>query len=342
MTRRPVCCITGDVHMTPATLELATSALIQTFDKAKKLSVPVVLNGDLLDTKDIVRAKVANRMIELLTEYKDVSTYINVGNHSLINEKSNEHALHFLEPYAYVIDKPTWIPDLDSWIVPYHSDQATLQRFLDRVQPGRRLIVHQGVSTARMGAYSIDKSSLPKESFAPFRTIGSHYHGRQDIKCGRPKKGTVGLFSYVGSPYSQSWAEAGDGVKGFSILYSDGSLKLVPTNLRLHLVFEWTTDNLSAQVWAESEARTIKNDDLVWIKVTGPRSELDKINKKALGEQLFGHSNYKLDKIPTDSVPLAISNVVRKDTEVLDAIIDGLSEPEAHKMKLKKMWKELI
>lgn len=342
MKSKPTCTITGDIHFTVNNLEVATSAVIQMLALSRKLGVPAVLNGDVTDGKSILRAEVANRLISILSDNKDVSVYANVGNHDKLSEKSNEHALHFLKPYARIVDEPTRVPALASWIIPYHSDQDALQQVLNEISPGSRIIVHQGVSTAKMGAYSIDKSSLPKECFGRFRTIGSHYHGRQDIECGRPRKGGVGLFSYVGSPYSQSWAEAGDGVKGFSILYSDGSLELVPTNLRRHLVFEWTTDNLSAQAWLESEARIAKPEDLVWIKVTGPRSELDKINKKSLGEQLFGHSNYKLDKIPTDSEPLAVSNVIRKDTEVLDAIIDNLAEPVEHRERLKKMWRTIL
>jgi hypothetical protein len=336
----PVCVISGDIHFTPATLELATSVVQQMKAKAKQLGVPMILNGDTLDSKAIVRGECANRLIELLDD-KSVKTIVNVGNHDLISEKGKEHVLNFLKPYCRVVDTPTFVADVDSWVIPYFGNNSELQAVLNSIPNESRLIVHQGVETANLGHYVFDKSSLPKESYANFRTIGSHYHCRQDIKCGRPRKGAVGLFSYVGSGYTVNFGEANDPEKGFQILMDDGSLEFVPTNLRKHVVAEAEISINGAWLWPNGSYK-IGPHDLIWLKITGPRSELKKLNKEQIGKQLLGHSNYKLDLLPTDAEETTQQVDKLQDTEVLDNLIDSLGETKEQKLRLKSMWREIV
>lgn len=319
----------GDIHFTVPTLELATAALTQAIDKATELNVPLILNGDTLDSKSIIQGRVANRLIELLKSV-EIPVYINTGNHDQLHEKSKESSLNFLKPYATVISEPTWINDLNAWIVPYHSDQSKLRQFLAKAKSGT-LIMHQGIQGANMGHYLKDSSSLPKEEFANFRVIASHYHLRQDIKCGRPQKGAIGLFSYIGNPYSLTWGESGDGLKGYSILMDDGILEFVPTYLRRHIQLELTTENYL------SRPIGIAKNDLLWIKVLGPRSELIKLDKKTV----WPHGDYKLELIPTGEDKKLIKKAATAET-TLDAIIDAAEETELQKSTLKQLWREVL
>lgn len=337
MDTEPVAVCISDIHFSLSTLDLATSALRQAMLHAYSLNVPLVIAGDLTDSKAIIRAEVANRLIEIFNcdeDERPSRILIIVGNHDLVTEKSKEHALNFLRPYADIIQSPIWDDQLKSYLIPYISDSEELQRYLNTLEPNARLIMHQGVQSAHMGHYVQDKSSLPREAFANFRVISGHYHRAQNIKCGRPRKGAVGLFSYIGSPYTTSFAEAEDGPKGFQVLYENGHLQQVETNLRKHVVI-----NIK---WDESIAANLNLKDLLWLKITGPYTELQKL-KKSLIAQKLGRSNFKLDLIPTDSSKIEPNEQMKlSEAELLDKLIDLTEEPKTTKTKLKELWREVV
>jgi hypothetical protein len=333
MSSKPVAVLISDVHYNVTTLPVANTAMKAALAKAEELKVPLVDAGDLLDTKAILRAECVNALIDLFSK-SSTRIVLLVGNHTLINEKGKEHVLNFLRPHCDIIDSPMWDEELQSWLIPYESNSQTLQKTLSDIPGGSRLIMHTGVQSAFMGHYIQDKSSLPKESYANYRVVSGHYHRAQDIKCGRPRKGAVGLFTYIGNPYTLSFGEAQDGSKGFGVLMSDGTLERIPTNLRKHVIIEETVGEFK-------EVPKLATDDLLWLKVRGPKSELSKLNKKALGARYIGHSNFKLDLIPTDS---NVSQPPQKTTEpeLLDHLISDLAESEEFKVYLKELWREII
>ncbi len=346
-TRKAVCVVISDVHFRTDNLSLVTAAMTQALRKAEELNVPLVDCGDLLDSKAIIRAECANAIISVLNKEK-VPVKLVVGNHTLVNEKGKEHALNFLRPYATVIDAPTWDIQLESWLLPYYSDNEELKKVLKNIPDGSRIICHQGVVGANMGTYVVDKSSLDSSYFSNFRTISGHFHARQEIKCGRPRRGAVGLFSYVGSPVTHSFGEANDPEKGFQILMDDGSLEFIPTNLRKHVVLEASIDDFHVKSndlpfsIIKASSRHIKEGDLLWLKVTGPRSELKKLNKEQIGKKLLGHTNFKLDLISSDAEQITAKTETLQDTEVLDMLIESLAEPSEYKELLKGLWREIV
>jgi hypothetical protein len=342
--RKPIAAITGDLHFNLQTLELASSALRQLLSAAQGLNVPAVLNGDTLDQKAIVRGEVANRLIEILQEYDPERIFINTGNHDRLSEKADESSLNFLHPYAQVISYPTFIDCLGAYIVPYFNNSERLQELLNTVPKGSRLIMHQGLLGADMGHYVKDSTSLPREAFADFRVWSSHYHKRQDIKCGRPRKGAVGLFSYVGSAYTVTFAEANDGPKGINIGYDDGILELIPTGLRNHVVIDTTTEILHAADEDGADPFELPNPgDLVWLKLRGPASELAAVKKSYLAE-ILGTPHFKLDKIATETERLDDEDKAEAKSggDLLDALIDKGDEPAPQKVALKTLWRELV
>jgi DNA repair exonuclease SbcCD nuclease subunit len=348
----PKCVLISDIHFTPQTLDLAFSALTQAINKANELHIPLVIAGDTLDSKAIIRAECANAIINILDfgiEPKNV--YILVGNHDLVNEKSSEHALNFLKPYAQVVQCPTWVEEIGVYLMPYTSDPSEILKYLSSAKKDSTIIMHQGVQGAWMGHYVQDRTSLTKEAFADFRVISGHYHRAQDIKCGRVKKGSVGLFTYIGNPYTLSFAEADDGPKGFAILSSDGSLERIPTNLRRHRIFKRTLEEIQTMMergpsssFFQDVVGEFNEDDLIWLKITGSNSELKKLTKKELGDRLFGHNNFKLELIPLDAYETerAITLESLGSADMLDSMIGALSEPESFKQYLKSLWKEYV
>lgn len=328
---KPLAVIIGDIHFQPQTLELASAAVKQAIEKALELDVPLVLNGDTTDTKVNVRGECMNRLLELLVPSDNPEIYVSVGNHDLFNEKSSDHVLGFLRPYVKVVDRTRHVVTKNGsfHIIPYMSDTSLMRNWLDVQTRGSILIMHQGVQTAFMGHYAQDKSSLPPEAFNNLRVIASHYHRRQDIKCGE-----TGLFSYIGNPYTLSFGEAQDPEKGFAVLYSDGSLEFVPTNLRKHVVLDFHLRQLGLCYLPNP-------GDLVWLKLRGPESELAQIEKKDLAQQL-GIDDFRLDLIPDGAEEVVETDVVETAGDTLDSLIDATGETDKQKSNLKKVWRDLL
>lgn len=330
----PKAVLISDIHFTVPTLELASIALATAMDYARMLNVPLVIAGDTLDSKAIIRGECANRLLTILAGAK-TPVYMLVGNHDLLSEKSSEHSLNFLKPLVNVIESPVYVESLDAVLIPYMNSKDDLQELLDKTTTGSLIIMHQGVETAFMGAYVQDKTSLPLAAFANFRVISGHYHRAQNIKCGSPKKGAVGLFSYIGNPYSLSFAEAGDGPKGFQVLYDDGLMKQVVVPLRKHVIME-------AAYGEWTKYPDLNPEDLLWLKVTGTRTQLDSLDKVKIGEMLLGHANFKLEKIYQDAEEVTQPAQSFTSDELIDMLIDNLKEEPEEKARLKNFWRELL
>lgn len=329
-SKSPWAVIISDVHYSLGTLELANAAMRQAINKAEELRVPLVVAGDLHDTKGILRAECMNAMIETFRSMRS-NAIVLVGNHDRINEKGKEHALEFLAPHCILVDTvPVSYHGLH--FIPYESDPNTLLKHLRNMTPGATIVAHTGVQTAYMGHYTQDKSSLPPMEFADFRVISGHYHKRQDVKCGK------NTFSYVGNPYTLNFGEAQDGPKGFVVLYQDGSVEQIPTNLRKHIVLDRCIDNVLTPV------PEYRPGDLVKLRVSGPRSELLKLDRTEIGKTLFGTVDYKLDLNPDKERKEATKakDNTQDVAELFDSLIDALSETKDQKNNLKSLWRTLL
>ncbi len=251
-----------------------------------------------------------------------------VGNHDLINEKGSENSLNFLSPYARIICSTCSWEGLN--FVPY---QPSPEEFLKQISRHEGVVIcHQGVLGAYMGEYIQDKSSVNPIKLKNHIVISGHYHRHQ----------TVGTITYIGTPYTTSFAEANDPAKGFLTLNYDGTFVRHLTNLRRHTIIECLWNEVS---WLNSDRSpyTFYNDDLLWLKVSGPQSELKKLNKTHIGYCLLGHSNFKLDLIATDK-ELSTNKQTHgmSNTELLDMLIGETSETKEQKIRLKETYHDLL
>lgn len=330
MRSKPKAVIISDIHFTPNTLELASKSLVLAQNKALELGVPLIIAGDTLDTKDIMRGQCVNRIIDLVEAKEGLSHYFLVGNHDLLNEKGVDHSLRFLSARnnSFVICSPVCVDGL--CFIPYQTNQET---FVTLVRDAGKFIVlcHQGLQGANLGHYVQDKTSVTQEQMAGRRIISGHYHARQDIPLPND-----GLWSYVGNPYTLSFGEAKDPEKGFQVLMEDGTLEFVPTKLRKHVIVE---HNISTR---ELSLPNVAHNDLIWLKLSGTSVELAQVDKQRLGKLYFGSSNFKIDKIPTDSTPEILPTKSLTKLEILDQLIDSASESIENKEKLKSLAKELL
>lgn len=327
---KPVAVLISDVHYSVPTLKLADAAMRQAITTANELCVPLIVAGDLHDTKANLRGECVNAMLETFSRHRNVIKYVLRGNHDAINEKSKEHSLNFLRNEVILIDIPRQGPC--GYLIPYHYDPDELRVYLKTIPKGSTIIMHQGITGSKSGDYIQDKSAILPEDVAGLRVISGHYHARQTISLP-----DGGQWDYVGNPYTLTYGEANDPPKGFQILMSDGSLKFVPTNLRKHIVVE--TDVAGLEIYRFTGSRPNK-DDLLWVKITDTRENLSALSRKKVSE-ILNIESFKLDLIPIDTKSqIATKNLTQGS--LLDSLIDSLTNTsDDRKVRLKDKWKTL-
>lgn len=322
---KPVAICISDLHFNLTNLVVASTSLKSAILKANHLGIPLIVAGDLNDTKAIIRAEVANALCEIF-KLARTPCYIMVGNHDLCNEKSKEHGLNYLAPYANIVDSPALIAP-SVCLIPYQNDSNQLKEFVGGLNPPVKiLIMHQGFLGAAMGDYIQDKTSLNPEVVKDFTVISGHYHRHQ----------TIGTVTYIGSPYTVTYGEANDGPKGFLILNEDGTFDREILPLRKHVIIEHslpTTDPLKVDL--------THPEDLVWIKVRGPKSLLDKLDQTEMRNSIKCAS-LKIDLIPNDSRVLPSTTISLPHSEIFDCVIEALSDTVEHKAFLKELYHEAI
>ena len=162
----------SDVHYSLPTLELADKAMRMAIAKANELQVPLIVAGDLHDTKANMRAECVNAMINTF-EVCNTEAFILRGNHDSMNEKSTEHALEFLSPYATLLATNGNIIPFSGpkclYLIPYNYNPDELRTYLKTVPPKSTLIMHQGLASSNSGEYIQDKSAINPEDVAGFR-----------------------------------------------------------------------------------------------------------------------------------------------------------------------------
>lgn len=334
--RKPLAVLISDVHFSLKTLDRASAAFLKAQFKAALLNVPLVVAGDLLDTKANMRAEWVNKLIQLMSVKDAPETIILCGNHDLCNEKGKEHALNFLKPYATVIDliQTNRIGDTLVTMFPYQSDPQVIKTVLDDADSalGEIFIMHQGVTGSKSGEYLFDKTAVPKEWFRGRRVISGHYHPRQTIALP-----DGGQWDFLGNPYSLGHGEAGDPEKGFSVLYTDRSLEFIPVDLPAHKIVHIQVANHGMYVenpvgWS--------NKDILKVVVSGPSDELMLIDKETISNLVLV-KDFQLEFEPTENEAQQQEIKQQSSQEVFDEVIDSSTMEAERKERLKKLWRQL-
>lgn len=323
----PIAVLISDIHFDLNTLEVATEALNTAIGKATTLNVPLIIAGDLHNTKAIIRGEVINTLVGILKN-KHCSTHILVGNHDLFNEKGKDHGLEYLRPYAEIIDIPSYLAGTNLFLIPYQTDSDEFSKHVKTANKGSIIVCHQGVKGAFMGDYVQDKTSIDVKELDGFKVISGHYHRHQ----------TVGPLTYIGSPFTHSFGEANDGPKGFLILNDDGSYSREILNLRKHMII---TGELTESGLILEQHQKVNQGDTVKVKVKGSRSLLATFKKQKVAE-LINHNNFKLELIPQDLENIEKVQVSDTPETIFDKVIDSLPDSEEHKQFLKSLWRDLV
>lgn len=334
---RPIAVLISDIHYGLNTLSLADNATRQAIDKANSLNVPLIVAGDLHDTKANLRAECVSAMLATFKTARH-KPWVLVGNHDLVNERSAENALEFLNGTVNLLSDYSYI-DIGSVrlrLLPYRSEAEAAAKAFSNMPKGSIVIAHQGLKNSHAGEYISDKSAVSWADVQHLRVISGHYHTRQTIHTSVDNRArdncasSTGSFDYIGNPYTLNFGEANDPEKGFQILNDGGSLTFVPTNLRKHVVIEWAEHADFPATWNEN--------DLLWVKVIGRKEFCSSATRKVITDTV-GRSDFKLDYYPTDSVT-SLPAKTRTQSELLDDVIEVTSNvSDEQKARLKALWR---
>lgn len=339
----PIAVIISDVHYSLPTLSLADAATNMAIDTANELKVPLIVAGDLHDTKANLRGECVEAMIKTFRRC-EIPAIVLVGNHDLTNERAKTHSLEFLRAYANLVDEP--IKNLIPYwtFIPYQSDVEELRAYLKTLKPKSNIIMHQGIVGTNSGDYIQDKSAITQQDVIGRRVISGHYHTRQTIELP-----DGGKWDFVGNPFTLTYGEAQDPAKGFQILYEDGNLEFVPTKLRRHVVINMSfclienTGEYALLLNSAVHPGAITEKDLVWIKVSGTREQLNTVEKNKLAKGWNLKQSFKLDLIPLDTISQVSTTQNSTKDALLDSLIDSLTNTSnERKNRLKDLWKEML
>jgi hypothetical protein len=343
---KAIAVLCSDIHYSLPNLKLADAAMRMAIAKANELQVPLIVAGDLHDTKANLRGECVNAMIDTFKtydigvkyqyeedeEFEKLLPFVLVGNHDKIHEKSQDNSLNFLNGVANIISKPGFTNEISCnrnslWFIPYQHDINELKKAIKRVEDGAVVIMHQGITGSNAGEYIQDKSAITKDDVAGMRVISGHYHTRQTIAL--PDNG---VWDYIGNPFTQNFGEANDPPKGFQILNEDGSLIFVPTNLRKHVIW-------NEYFGVNTNQPSLSRDDLLWFKMHGTKEQLSNFNRSQIPLSM----PFKLDLIPIDTKVSQVNTTQNlTQSEVLDSLIDSLTNTtDEAKSRLKQIWKDL-
>jgi len=322
VSNKPLFVIISDVHFNIANLELSTISVKTALDKAEELQVPLIISGDLNDSKAIIRGEVINALINLFRFHR-VPVYCLIGNHDLINERGTEHTLNFLKPYINIIDQFSFI-ELNNkpiYFIPYQSNKEDFYDKLKLIPQNSLIIMHQGITGALAGDYIVDKSAVNPNYLKSYIVYSGHYHSSQ----------TIQNITFIGNPYTMSFGEADDLPKGFAIINQDYSIERINLNLRRHLIINYKLGD---------ESKINIENNIIKVKFSG----LELVTKKKIAEDLFqGNLNFilEIDSKELNNFPENHTENSLSDTELFDKIIE-LNNDFVKTEELKRYWRELV
>jgi len=308
--------VISDVHICLKNREVAIQVLRQALEAARFKKIPLVIAGDLNDTKALLRSEYMNDLQRLFDEFGDVIIYIMVGNHDLNNKHADDHSLNFLnyQKNVTVIDQTCYI-DFNGvrWgIIPYQktrSDfEAVVKSWVGRVD---NLITHQGYLGAFMGDYVVDESSADPKIMVDFKCVLSgHYHKSQLVGDN---------IRYFGSPYTVNFGEAKQEKFIWTVSQIEGgAINCEPTmtNARRHVKIEID------ESWS-GELQPLRPDSIVQVSVKGTREFCRTITQDRMRKDLGCDRVSVVPSVISQSKQRLDPSIASEPLKIIEAYLDS-------------------
>jgi DNA repair exonuclease SbcCD nuclease subunit len=284
--------VIGDPHVTHASLDKIDTL----FNIAEDLGNPVIILGDLFDTKEIVRGKCLN-LVHRRLKNSALQFYISVGNHDWFNLDCQDHSLKTLNdlPNVIIVDKPFNI-NMDSYacmMLPYYDDMNALKAVLKDAQEGGTdyVFMHQGMIGFDYGnGYIADGNGhgeLGMESISGFKkVISGHFH-----KYAKSKN-----IEFLGTPFSHSFGES-DQVKYIGLFDSEtGEMELLETPFPRHrtVLIDCAVRNPMKLI-----EKTLNDKDIFRLTLVGTEMQIKAIDQSQFPGVKFIEEPNDVDQVET-------------------------------------------
>jgi len=305
--------IVGDPHAKPDNLDKIHTL----FNMLEDLGNPVIILGDLLDTKEIIRGRCLNTYYERFQNSKLHFSVI-VGNHDYFNLTCKEHALEIFKilPNVKVIDIPITIENIT--LFPFYSDLDALKKLLKKTTTPF-VMGHFDTIGFDYGTGRIAEKGLTLKDFSKFKqVISGHYHKSAQVKN----------LCYLGSPFSHSFGESNQD-KFIGVFNTEnGELKLLSTPFPRHTTTEVDCDSeISVELVPDDYNRVILNgsedsinkfprfEGVKYISMPTTLAKAAVIDETQTPEVMFVNWAEKIKQLDTDVISLGLEVLenVQKD-----------------------------
>jgi DNA repair exonuclease SbcCD nuclease subunit len=256
--------IVGDPHARPDNLH----KIHKLFQLVESKELPVIWLGDLLDTKDIVRAQCLNAYINYFNNSK-LNHIVLVGNHDLLTADSREHSLQALKllKNVTVVDRAI---SMDKMLfLPYYRNPEDFRQAISQYKEANYLFMHQDIKNMDYGNGYISTEGNTLEDLKGFKlVISGHYHCYQD------KENLI----YLGTPFSHNFGESNQ--EKFLGVFNeeDGKFCTIPIDeFPRHVTF-------NIDVSDPPQILMYNDIDHIRVILKGTREQLDKFNKSVYSE----------------------------------------------------------
>jgi len=219
--------IIGDVHATHKNL----NQVQELFSQIEILGNTTIFLGDLLDTKEVIRGKCLNAFFDYFKSSK-LTHIIVIGNHDYFNLECKDHSLKPLSSLSNVIiaDRLTIFENMA--FIPYSHDLDKLRSEIKEAKEEnvKALFGHFDMVGFDYGNGRLCESGLTLKDFKNIPVvISGHFHKYQREKH----------FTYLGTPFSQSFGEANQD-KYIATFDSESSeIKLIETLFPKHVSLDF-------------------------------------------------------------------------------------------------------
>ena len=258
----------GDPHLTHRSLDRARDLV----ELVEAIGRPAIWLGDLFDTKEVIRGKCLNFILEYFQRSK-LQHVVIVGNHDYFNLDCEDHSLEALKLLhnVIVVDEP--MVDGNFVFLPYVHDKAKLKETIQSyARPDRILVAHLELSSFDFGNGHVCTTGLSIEDVAGFkRVISGHFHKYQE----------QGNLTYLGTPFSHSFGETNQ-TKYLGMYDSEkDELKIAETPFPRHITYEFNCDNLneSCEHWIFNTDSPAWEKDFYRVILTGSQANIDRFPK---------------------------------------------------------------
>lgn len=311
--------IVGDPHAQNKNLDKIGSL----FDIIEEFGNPVIILGDLFDTKEVIRGKTFNYVRDRLKTSKLDFTIL-VGNHDWFNLECLDHSLQSLKdlPNVNIVDNAKAIISSNKYSpnvfgIPYIHDKEKFKEAISKYGKDDIVFIHQGFSAFDYGNGHIAEGESELGDISHIgMVISGHFHKYQQ----------KGNLTYLGTPFSHSFGESNQN-KYIGVLDTDSKqLELYESPFPRHITLNY---NAGTPLELQNVADDFSQDYIRCV-VEGSSEELLKYNKSHLQSL---SSEVKIIERPTDEFQADVT---------LEETTDNISQFQIWGRDIKKLNPETL